>query len=122
MIRYHATEETSEKRETMKPKAKPAKPVYQDLRKYPVSTAPVSTAPTLPDATLRVLRASLKLTRETIQTVKPSLNDAQAFALYVLCEFADLHANPARKTPLAIEHLQRDFHVRVSSDEQIHVI
>ena len=90
----------------------------------PASTAPITPsvpAPATLDAkTKLVLTACAKQTRETIQTVKPSLSDVQAFALYVLCTFADSQTRD--NVRLDLDTLQQDFNVRVSSDEVIRTL
>lgn len=115
------------------PKLKPVSKKYAasnkctDLRhdpkpvQTPASTAPITPSPATLDAkTKLVLTACAKQTRETIQTVKPSLSDVQAFALYVLCAFADSQTRDNCK--LDLDTLQQDFNVRVSSDEVIRTL
>lgn len=70
-----------------------------------------------------IVSASLAECRKTI-TDYPKLTDKQAFALHVLCDFAQIHldsANPASFFD-TLTKLQTLFSVRVSSDAQIHSV
>jgi hypothetical protein len=66
----------------------------------------------------RILLAAIKKARTMIESGE--LTDSQAFALHVLADFADSSLHPERG--LALEPLQQDFRVLVSSDLQIHSI
>jgi hypothetical protein len=65
-----------------------------------------------------ILRAAIKKTRSLVES--GDLSDREAFALEVLADFAESQLNPKRV--LALDRLQSDFSVRVSSDLTIHPI
>jgi hypothetical protein len=65
-----------------------------------------------------ILQAAIRKTRCMVES--GDLSDAEAFALYALADFADSQLNPDRA--LALDRLQSDFRVLVSSDLAIHSI
>jgi hypothetical protein len=65
-----------------------------------------------------ILLAAIKKTRTLIES--GDLPDREAFALQVLCDFADCHLNPRRA--LALDALQKAFDVRVDSSASIHAV
>jgi predicted negative regulator of RcsB-dependent stress response len=65
-----------------------------------------------------ILRAAIRKARIMVESGE--LSDAESFALQVLADAADASLNPVRV--LALDRLQQDFSVRVSSDGGIHSI
>jgi hypothetical protein len=65
-----------------------------------------------------ILLAAIAKARSIVES--GALPDAQAFAVQALADFATSQLNPKRV--LALDRLQSDFRVLVSSDLQIHSI
>jgi hypothetical protein len=65
-----------------------------------------------------ILLAAIKRARTMIES--GDLPDREAFALQVLCDFADANLNPKRA--LALDRLQKVFDVRVDSSASIHEV